>query len=690
MYAFNAVLDESDGISHGYQNRLAAAAITNIKQELESVVRDNAHWSEAVRHSDHDRGIGWFAQTWGLGYGAEVYDAIFLISENGDTLYASERNDPFNLLNLHYSAYFSPDIQLLLDALPGGRSTFKHVSGIMRAGDGIAVVSAAVIVSNVTNPTLDVGKPKVLVFARMLGPDLLADTSSKLGLENLRLGRYRSSSDGIALLSPGGEPVATLTWNRLRTGALLKAKFAEIIWFVLSLFHIVVGVLVFISWRSFKATQEGRIRALKTALRDDLTGLANRRQLFHSLSDIMAANVEGSGVSLVYADLDGFKEVNDAYGHEIGDQLLRACAAGFRHLACANCLVARLGGDEFAVLISGKNSDERARQLADNMVNFFREPMIFGGRVAAVSVSIGIVDVEPGASDAEEIIRRADVAMYAAKSAGRNRYYIYGAALDRKRDNDRSIAQELRQVIERRQLEVAYQPIINARTREIAGVEALVRWPSNHPMKHGPDVFVPIAEQFGLIEDLGRFVMAEVCRQAAEWERIFVSVNVSPIQFMNPGFAEMVEEILTLSGLAADRLEIEVTEGFVIDNAERAMAIINRLHEMRVSVALDDFGTGYSSIGHLRRFKFDKLKLDRSMVVDILRLPSALRLVQGTIAMADALGMIVTAEGIEDENQVAVLRLAGCSYFPGFLFAHPIAARQVTALLDGAPAAAAS
>ena len=220
-------------------------------------------------------------------------------------------------------------------------------------------------------------------------------------------------------------------------------------------------------------------------------------------------------------------------------------------------------------------------------------------------------------------------------------------------------------------------------------MEALVRWPKNAGAHYTPDVFIPVAEEFGLIEDLGNFVLSEACRQAARWRDIFVAVNVSPIQFMNPNFAELVESTLTASGLDARRLEIEVTEGFVIDNASRASDIINRLHDMHVRVALDDFGTGFSSIGHLRRFKFDKLKLDRSMVVDILRQPSALRLVQGTIAMADALGLTVVAEGIEDENQVTVLRLAGCNQFQGYLFSRPVDAQEITAFLqDGQQARA--
>jgi len=209
-----------------------------------------------------------------------------------------------------------------------------------------------------------------------------------------------------------------------------------------------------------------------------------------------------------------------------------------------------------------------------------------------------------------------------------------------------------------------------------------VRWPEGTPRHYSPDDFIPVAEEFGLIEDLGYFVLSEACRQAARWPGIFVAVNVSPIQFMNPGFADLVEKTLAKTGLDPHRLEIEVTEGFIIDNAERANTIIGRLHEMRVGVALDDFGTGFSSIGHLRRFKFDKLKLDRSMVTDILHQPSALRLVQGTVAMADALGLAVVAEGIEDENQVSVLRLAGCSQFQGYLFSQPVEAHVIGRLLD--------
>jgi diguanylate cyclase (GGDEF)-like protein len=482
-----------------------------------------------------------------------------------------------------------------------------------------------------------------------------------------------------------------LTWKNRSPGDVVRDKFGYVVTMTLVMFLFVIAVLLYMSWKGFKEANDSRTEAVIASLRDDLTGLANRREMLAALTRKLAqARSNGEPLSVIYADLDGFKEVNDSYGHEIGDMLLKATAAGFAYLAREADVVARLGGDEFAVIMTGADCAERARLTAQRMIDFLSEPMIFDGRIASVSVSVGIVDLEDDESDVKEIIRRADVAMYAAKSQGRNCTNIYQKSLDFKRDENRAIAQELRGHIERGSLTVVYQPIVDARTRRIKGVEALVRWPKNAPTRYTPDIFIPVAEEFGLIEDLGLFVLREACHKAAKWPDIFISVNVSPIQFMNPNFADLVASTLAITGLEPNRLELEVTEGFIIDNAARANNIINRLHEMKVRVALDDFGTGFSSIGHLRRFKFDKLKLDRSMVSDILRQPSALRLVQGTIAMADALGLTVLAEGIEDENQVSVLRLAGCSQFQGFLFSKPVEAREITGFLQEGEAALAS
>ena len=659
----------------------------SIRENLAAVIQDNAVWDEAVENSYGKANRQWLDGMWGTGTKDGLYDTAFVVDADGRTIYAAQQGKPFDTTAI---SYLGGDFVATIGKLPLDGATFGKVSGITVTGGELSSFTVAVILPASEGMRIPDARPRYLVLVKKVDESLLSTLSRRFALENIAVSVNKNQYGGTAvpIMSLSGKQVGTLSWNSRSPGTFLRAKYAKVVGVVLSMFLFVIGILIYTSWRGFRDARSSQAEAIAASMRDDLTGLANRRELLSVLNGCLAnAKETGGKLSVVYADLDGFKEVNDSYGHEIGDLLLKSAAAGFAHLAQGTELVARLGGDEFAIIATGPDCANRSRFIARSMIAFLAEPMVFGGRVASVSVSAGIVDLENDDADVEEIIRRADVAMYAAKAAGRNRVHVYDKSLDFKRDENRAIARALREHIDSRSLTVVYQPIVDARTRRIRGVEALVRWPKDTPRHCAPDVFIPVAEEFGLIEDLGYFVLTEACRQAAQWPDIFVAVNVSPIQFMNPGFADLVETTLQKSGLEPKRLEIEVTEGFIIDNAERANNIIGKLHEMRVGVALDDFGTGYSSIGHLRRFKFDKLKLDRSMVSDILRQPSALRLVQGTIAMADALGLIVVAEGIEDENQVSVLRLAGCSQFQGYLFSRPVEAEKIGAFLAPQPLA---
>ncbi|MBI2720352.1 MAG: bifunctional diguanylate cyclase/phosphodiesterase [Rhizobiales bacterium] len=684
LHIFDNVFRQTDLIDNAYARRGAQAVVRSLRDGMNHLVDDNARSDEAMLHTQIAFDPGWLVDNWGIDDKQTFYDATFIIDSDGKTVFASTREDPTDLGRQDIRTYAGDAVLSMLASLPGPGGRFAKTAAILDTKGRFMVVGAGVIVPRFDEMKASRARQYRLVFAKVLTPDVLGQLSRQFYLDNLHFAVSRQpSTDSIALANPLGQVVGRLAWTDHSPGTELRIKFSDVVWALVMLFLGVVGALVYIGWRGFKQAHESREEAISASPRDDLTGLPNRRELMNVLIErLSSVRAKAAGLAVVYADLDGFKEVNDAYGHEVGDQLLKSAAAGFAFLAEGMDLVARLGGDEFAIIVSGPEYRERSRRLAANMIEFLVEPMVFGGRVASVSVSVGIVDVETDKIDVEEVLRRADVAMYAAKTAGRNRVHVYDALLDAKRDENRAIAHELRSAIDQHMLGVVYQPIVDARSRRMVGVEALVRWPKESPRHCPPDLFIPVAEEFGLIEDLGRLVLTEACRQAVGWPDIFVSVNVSPIQFMNPNFAEIVERTLHATGLAAGRLEIEVTEGFVIDNASRASAIIDRLHEMRVSVALDDFGTGYSSIGHLRRFHFDKLKLDRSMVVDILHQPSALRLVQGTVAMADALGLRVTAEGIEDENQVSVLRLAGCSLFQGYLFSKPVDARDIQAFLD--------
>jgi diguanylate cyclase (GGDEF)-like protein len=682
LYIVNGIFEETNKLDSAHSERLTLSAISSLRDNMETVIYDNAVWDDAVEHAGTAIDETWVDETWGFASGLGVYDAVFIVNTNGETLYAAFEGvrSPQTA-----EAYFGPDIGVLQQKIDVTHPTRNIASGILPTAGKLSTVGISRMVRS--TPAENGGEEQFnrLIFAKVIDDAILANVARRYALEHLEFAKSgKNLGDGqVKILSPSGQNIGVLTWKGRSPGNIVREKFGYVVSMIVVMFLFVIMVLLYMSWKGFKEAHDSQAEAVAASLRDDLTGLANRRELLAVLSRCLsAARSNGSALSVIYADLDGFKEVNDSYGHEIGDMLLKATAAGFGCLGHEADVIARLGGDEFAMIITGPASGEKARAVAQSMISFLQEPMIFDGRIASVSVSAGIVDLEPDDADVEEIIRRADVAMYKAKSEGRNRLHVYQKSLDFKRDENRAMALQLRGHIDQRNLTVVYQPIVDARTRRTKGVEALVRWPKDAPIRYTPDVFIPVAEEFGLIEDLGYFVLSEACRQAAQWRDIFVSVNVSPIQFMNPNFADLVEVTLAKSGLAPNRLEIEVTEGFIIDNAARANAIINRLHDMHVRVALDDFGTGFSSIGHLRRFKFDKLKLDRSMVSDILRQPSALRLVQGTVAMADALGLTVVAEGIEDENQVSVLRLAGCSQFQGYLFSRPVEAIEINAFLQ--------
>ena len=629
LHLMYGIFDEANRLDQGYARRSAAAALQSLRDGV----------AEATKG------------------GTPPADASFLVDATGRTIAAEIAGRPSGLTARDF-------LGRTFDVIIGGTSPVFFMSG------GDLALAAAVPAGG-----------GLSIAARKIGPGILRPLARQFAIGDLRFAT--PGQKGIDIFSATGTPIATFQWSERNPGNAAYLKYRDTITAALTTFMFVVGLLIYMSWRGFKEAHESKARAIAASLRDDLTGLDNRRSAVAALQwPLEQLRATGAGLSLVYADLDRFKEVNDAYGHEVGNQLLRAVAAGFECLAADRHLVARFGGDEFAMIAVGTDHESAAQRLADNMIAFLGEPIVLGGRVVPVSVSIGIVHLTETTADAEEVLRRADVAMYAAKKNGRNRVHIYDAALDLKRDENRAIADQLRAVLEHRQLRVVYQPIFDARTRRIAAVEALARWPAGSGRQLSPDVFIPIAEEFGLIEDLGSMVLAEACQEAANWPDITVAVNVSPIQFMNPAFPGLVEQTLISTGLTPNRLELEVTEGLVIDNAERTTDIIERLHAIGVSVALDDFGTGYSSIGHLRRFKFDKLKLDRSLVQDILLRPASLRLVQGTVAMAEALGMRVTAEGIEDEDQVGILRLAGCSQLQGYLFSKPLEASEIAAVFN--------
>jgi diguanylate cyclase (GGDEF)-like protein len=411
---------------------------------------------------------------------------------------------------------------------------------------------------------------------------------------------------------------------------------------------------------------------LRLANLDSLSGLPNRRALMSRLGEIHAPGRESDAVTaIVFVDLDGFKDVNDTYGHETGDKLIKILSTQFERLLPEGAILARLGGDEFASLISARNAEELAQTFATCVTDFLKQPIRIGERAIQVGASIGVACALPGECNAQELFRRADTAMYDVKANGKAGVTMYAPELDAERQRQQDLEMEIRQGLHQGEFEVYYQPIVDAATKAIVSVEALLRWPRRPQGTIGPDQFIPVAETSGLIHPLGLFVLRRACEDFLDIDGLKLSVNVSPAQFRDPEFELKVATILSETAFPAARLELELTEGYLIDHPQRAMTAISSLKRMGVSVALDDFGTGYTSIAYLQQYGFDRIKIDKSLAGQIATDKKAGVLVAGAIYLATGLDMAVTAEGVETEEQAAMLRLAGCQCLQGFWYSAP-------------------
>ena len=438
-----------------------------------------------------------------------------------------------------------------------------------------------------------------------------------------------------------------------------------------------------------KRSQE---HATRLARYDSLTGLANRFQMSQSLEKILAApQIINRSCAVFLLDLDRFKQVNDTMGHPAGDALLKQVSQRLQRAVGKMGQVGRLGGDEFKVIIPTRVPRDKLAELGREIINSLSQPYSIEGQRVIIGASVGIAIAPDDGETSEEIIRNADLALYAAKDGGRGRYHFYSQDLHADAEARSQMEEDLRDALTKGELEVHYQPVVATSNECISGFEALMRW--HHPVKGwiSPQRFIESAEDTGMIQQLGEWALRQACEQVAQWpDEIRVAVNVSPLQFANPQLPKIVANAIAQSGIRASQLELEITESVFLQDGASTDAMFTALKNLGVRLALDDFGTGYSSLGYLKRAPFDKIKIDQSFIRGITEEGSRNAAIIASItSLAHSLGMETTAEGVETMDELDLVRMHGCSHVQGYIYERPLTAQQATERLSAGLAAVA-
>lgn len=454
----------------------------------------------------------------------------------------------------------------------------------------------------------------------------------------------------------------------------------------------------FVSAFDITRQKKAESKILRIAHYDDLTGLVNRVMFFNRLSRLMPKHIENQRNSFVvvfFIDLDRFKAVNDSLGHDAGDQLLKKAAQRLESVVRKNDMVARLSGDEFAVMMVDNVSHEHAiysaSMIAEKIVQTLSEPFYINRSEVFIGASVGIAVYPEDAKSPEELLKLADISMYEAKKQGRNNYQFYKKSYAIAWRDRLAVEKDLRKALEKKELELFFQPQYSPDGNQLCGAEVLVRWMKETaggvPRMIPPDQFIGIAEETGLIVEMGRWILERACRQLKYWQGqgfslSRIAVNVSPRQFADNKFLQTVEEVLKNTELGAEYLELELTESMLIGDVKQIELQLKRLKKMGVALVLDDFGTGYSSLSYLRNFPIDVVKIDKSFIQDTPNNTKNARIVSAIIHMGHSLGQKVVAEGVETEEQLRFLKMRGCDVIQGYYFSRPLPMSKMTDLLE--------
>lgn len=447
------------------------------------------------------------------------------------------------------------------------------------------------------------------------------------------------------------------------------------IWLRIQAYPSADGLSIF--FRDISAEKHARDEVEHLALHDALTGLANRALFQQQLVTAVAA---GHPIAVLLIDLDHFKEVNDTLGHQVGDRLLVDTAERLRACLGAETTIARLGGDEFAAILVGHEGSDELGLVAQKLIDAANAPHAIDGQSVRVGVSIGVA-ASSGTEPSEDLFKKADIALYAAKSEARGGFRFFETAMETGLLRKQALRTDLAGALERGEFRLAFQPLVDLKHDRVAAFEALLRW--NHPLRGpvSPEQFIPVAEETGLIVELGTWVLRTACAEAIHWpDHVSVCVNLSSRQFVGHDLPQLVADVLAQTGLPASRLELEITETVLLRDSDANMQMLTALRDLGVRIALDDFGTGFSSLVYLQRFPFSKIKIDRTFIAGLPASEESQAIVRSIIGLGQSLGLRVTAEGVETEAQLEVVR-NGCDEAQGYLLSEPVASGDVPAVI---------
>jgi diguanylate cyclase (GGDEF)-like protein len=444
-----------------------------------------------------------------------------------------------------------------------------------------------------------------------------------------------------------------------------------------------VGTVLGLLQATNETNRRGVAQIARLAHYDPLTDLPNRVLFQKHLAEALARRSrKGDQLAVHFIDLDRFKTVNDTLGHPLGDALLREAAERLRSCVREGDTVARLGGDEFAVVQTGLSDMGGATRLAGRVVEAMAAPFDLQGHQVVIGASVGVAAAPSDGEDADELLKKADMALYRAKADGRGAFHFFERAMDEQLQARRALELDLRRALQAGEFELFYQPLYNLGDERVTGCEALLRW--RHPDRGmvSPADFIPLAEEIGLIVPLGEWVLRAACAEAAKWpDHVRLAVNLSPAQFRDRGLVRTVVSALAASGLPAQRLELEITESVLLQDSAANMTMLHDLKALGVRISMDDFGTGYSSLSYLRSFPFDKIKIDQTFVRDILDDSDAMAIIKAVLDLGASMGIVTTAEGVETLEQLNALRGQGCAEIQGYFISRPAPASEIARLL---------